>query len=45
MKKTFKITAGALVVALGLFVGGKVVGGAMPLIDPPFAQATSYFNA
>lgn len=36
MKKTFKITAGALVVALGLFVGGKFVNGIMPLIDPPY---------
>lgn len=45
MKKNFKITAGALVVALGLFIGGKAIGGVMPLIDPPYAQATSYFNA
>lgn len=36
MKKTFKITAGALVVALGLFVGGKFIGGVVPAIDPPY---------
>lgn len=36
MKKTIKITAITLVLALGLFVGGKFVNGIMPLIDPPY---------
>lgn len=36
MKKTIKITAITLVLALELFVGGKFVNSIMPLIDPPY---------
>lgn len=36
MKKSIKITAVALIVALGLVAGGKFVNKITPRIDPPY---------